>query len=69
MVQALLFVLSLSAVWLIGCDGRRQRRAGFMVGMLSQPLWIWESWRAGQGGIFIMSIIYIFVWARGIKKA
>lgn len=69
MVQALLFVLSLSAVWLVECVERRLRKLGFIVGLLSQPLWIWESWRAGQSGIFLMSIIYIFVWARGIKNA
>lgn len=64
-VQVIIFILSSSAIWLVG---RREKwsRYGYIAGLLAQPFWIYTSYKTQQWGIFAMSFIYIYSWSQGI---
>ena len=67
--QIPLAVLSLTAIILTTSRGARARRWGPVVGLLSQPLWIYATWNApGQGGMLLVSWVYVAVWIRAIRN-
>lgn len=41
------------------------RRWAPILGLLAQPFWFYATWKAGQWGIFALSFLYAFSWARG----
>lgn len=64
-LQAAIFVLSLSAIWMLNEPGPWTRWAP-VIGMASQPFWIAATWRARQHGMLLLAVIYCVPWARGI---
>ena len=43
-------------------------RWGFVVGLATQPFWLYTSFRHRQWGIFIATIFYAFGWAMGVYR-
>lgn len=41
---------------------------GFVAGFISQPFWIITTYLNKQWGVFIVSAIYLFIWAFGIYE-
>lgn len=68
-LQICILVLSAAAVSLLTSAGPIARW-GHVVGMASQPFWIWATWRAlpKQWGMFILAVGYCGLWARGITN-
>lgn len=66
MNQAAIFVLSILSVWCVTSRSEAVRRWGPVFGLCSQPFWLYATWRAGQYGMFSVSVIYTGMWARGI---
>ena len=66
MYQVLILLLGGSAIWAVGSESRRSRFWGCVLGLLSQPFWLWESAQAKQWGVFILSLWYCYAWARGV---
>ena len=64
--QALIGLLGGLAVWLVTSRRPGRRRLGCALGLLSQPLWVYETWRAGQVGMLLLSLWYTLAWARGL---
>lgn len=65
MIQAAILILSAVAMWLV--SGRsRHARLGWALGLASQPFWLWETWQAGQWGMFLLAVFYSGAWARGL---
>lgn len=64
--QTFLAVLSLTAVFLL--TSKPSNRWGHVVGLASQPFWLYASFSAEQWGIFICAIAYTVMWIRGIKN-
>lgn len=64
-VQVAILILSGSSVWLIG---RKENwsKWGYLIGLLSQPFWIYTSYVNEQLGIFILGIWYTYAWCQGI---
>lgn len=45
-----------AAIWMVGRpEGHPLKRWGFLVGLAGQPLWLWETIRAGQIGMLALS--------------
>lgn len=65
--QTAIFVLSATAAIMVASTGK-WHRWGFVVGMVSQPFWLYATWTAEQYGIFALAIYYTFAWALGIHK-
>lgn len=66
-LQIAIAVLSLLAIAMISSTGPLHRW-GFVIGLISQPLWLLATWRARQWGMFVLSIFYLVVWIQGIAN-
>lgn len=62
--QVAIVILGLSAMVLVS----RKCKWGFVVGLFSQPFWIYTTLYNKQPGLFILSVIYFFIWIYGIYK-
>lgn len=68
-VQCGIFVTGAAAVWMVGRPvGHSLRRVGFLVGLAGQPLWLWETIRAGQHGMLALSAWYCWAWWSGWRN-
>jgi len=66
--QAALLVFSAAAIALVSlADSNPARRWGFVIGLISQPLWIAATWRARQWGMLLLSLFYFGIWAAGFS--
>ncbi len=66
--QACILILGGLAIWLVGRRNIRVRRWGYVVGLVSQPFWLWAAWKAQQWGILALSIWYVYAWLGGIYQ-
>jgi len=58
MIQAALFILSAFAFAMIQDRARNTRKAACLIGICSQALWIEETFRAHQWGMFALAWFY-----------
>jgi len=65
--QAMIFILGAVSIWLLSCKGKWQL-AGFVVGLLSEPFWMYEVWINKQWGIALLAIWYSVCYIRGITN-
>lgn len=63
--QVAIAILSAAAILLL-TEAGPIARWGFVVGLVSQPLWIRATYQARQSGMFIISLLYVPIWIRGI---
>lgn len=63
--QLAIFFLGCSAIWVIG---RREEwnRWGYILGLCSQPFWLWTSIINEQWGIAVLSLWYAYSWGQGV---
>ena len=63
--QTAIILLGCSSAWLVG---RREhwRRWGFVLGLASQPFWLWTSVVHEQWGIAALSLWYAYAWGQGV---
>ena len=65
--QVGIFILGVLAIILVGLESTNPfQRWGFVLGLLSQPCWIYFSIRTKSWGILCLSLIYTVSWANGI---
>lgn len=66
-LQVAIAILSFAAIAMVASTGPLHRW-GFVVGLISQPLWLLATWRAKQWGMLVLSVFYFFVWLQGISN-
>ena len=54
-----------SAIWFVGRT-EKWKRWGYILGMCSQPFWIYTCFHNRQWGILILTIFYTYSWGQGI---
>lgn len=72
--QIAIGLCGVAAVFLSQDARASRRRYACLFGLAAQPFWFLATWKAGQYGIFALSFLYAFSWARGfwmhwIRKA
>jgi hypothetical protein len=65
-IQACILILGGAAIWMVGRRDLRVRRWGYVVGLISQPFWIYAAYQAGQWGVATLSMFYCYAWLDGI---
>jgi len=60
----LLSIISLVTLWLIG----NKNKAGFVLGLLNQVLWIWYALMLKQYGLLVGVIAYAAIYIRNLIK-
>ncbi len=58
-------ICGVSAVFLSQDHRQEWRRWACIMGLIGQPFWLYATWQAGQWGIFALSFLYAYSWARG----
>jgi len=64
-IQFFIAALGVLAIMLIGRE-ERYRKWGYLLGLVGQPFWVWSSYAAGQWGILVLSLLYLFCWGQGV---
>lgn len=65
MVQAIIALTGVVAIWLSqSSDARHQRIAPFF-GLAGQPFWIYVAVTSEQWGITLVTLLYTVAWLRG----
>ena len=62
-IQGAILLLSGLAFWI--STATKPHRAGYIIGMLAQPLWIFDTWQHDQWGMFLLSWCFFIGYARG----
>lgn len=60
-------VCGVSAVFLSQDRRESWRKWACIFGMAGQPFWMWATWQASQWGIFALTLVYAYSWARGVR--
>ncbi len=68
MTQLLLAMFSLLAVFLLTRGHGRALFWGSFFGLCSQPFWLYETFTAGQWGMFPLSVIYTLIYINSLIK-
>jgi hypothetical protein len=63
--QLWICVFGCSAVWFIG-RLEAWRRWGYVLGLMSQPAWLYASIHHEQWGIALLSAWYTYSWGQGV---
>jgi hypothetical protein len=65
LTQWAILILGGLAIWLLS---RKEKwsRWGFIVGLISQPFWLYETFTKAQSGMFVLSLWYTYSWLHGI---
>lgn len=64
-LQAYIILMSGGAAYCVSrTDGAH--RWGHVMGLLSQPAYIYVTWKAGMWGVFFMALYYTWTWSRGV---
>lgn len=64
MIQTAILILSGLAFWL--STAPVPSAWGYAIGTIAQPLWIYETWRAKQWGMFALSMVFLAGYLRGL---
>ncbi|WP_104655072.1 hypothetical protein [Ralstonia insidiosa] len=63
--QIAIGLCGVTAVFLSQDQRASRRRYACLFGLAAQPAWLYATWTAGQWGIFFLSFLYAYSWARG----
>ena len=64
MIQTAILILSGLAFWLTTAPA--PTGWGFALGVMAQPLWIYETWRTRQWGMCALSLCFLAGYLRGV---
>lgn len=65
--QVGLLLFGAAAIYLVGLDPTNPyQKWGYVVGLISQPFWLYSSFKMKNWGIFYLSIFYTYAWVEGI---
>ena len=62
--QIAIIILGASSIWLVG-RLEKWSRWGYIIGLCSQPFWLYTSIHNEQLGIALLSIWYGYAWGQG----
>ena len=62
--QWLIALFGLPALLLV-MEGGAWAGWGALLGLASQPFWVWATWRQRQWGMLVLSLAYCLIWGRG----
>lgn len=66
-IQLVLAICGLTALYLSTGNNPRGRRWGPVIGLCGQPAWLLFAWQANAWGLFSLSLVYSMVYVRGIR--
>ena len=67
--QLAILALGATAIWMANSPNDGPRRWASLFGLAAQPLWLVETFRAEQWGMFVLAVAFTVAWARGAYHA
>lgn len=64
-IQTIILLTGAVSAWLVQETVFNRRRWASIIALIGQPLWLYETLRAGQLGMFLLSLFYMLAWGRG----
>jgi len=62
-----LLLFGAAAIYLVGLESTNPyQKYGYVVGLLSQPFWLYSTYREKLWGMFALSVFYTYAWFMGI---
>ncbi len=58
-------MLGSTSIWLVSRT-EKWSRWGYIIGLISQPFWFYNSYINEQWGILLMSCFYTYSWSQGV---
>ncbi len=58
-------MLGSTSIWLVSRT-EKWSRWGYIIGLMSQPFWFYNSYINEQWGILLMSCFYTYSWSQGV---
>lgn len=65
-VQWSIMILSGAAAWFVTQKVQRARLVGCVLGLASQPFWIYTTFEHQQWGMLVLAGWYTWMWGKGI---
>jgi len=64
-IQMIILITSAASIWFIG---RKEHwsKWGYVIGIVSQPFWLYTTYQNSQWGLFALSIFYLYSWGMGV---
>lgn len=66
-LDILLALLGGSAILLVSREDKWQKY-GYVLGLLTQPIWFYISIKHEEWGMFVLNLWYTFAWIKGIIR-
>lgn len=66
MVQFLIAVLTIPALFLVAQRNPNKQRWGFLIGLIGQPFWLWSTFSSDAYGMFVVSVFCTWSWLVGV---
>jgi hypothetical protein len=63
--QVFIFILGASSIYLVGRNDKISKY-GFIIGLMSQPFWLYSTSMDKNWGMFALCLVYTFSWINGI---
>jgi len=63
--QTWIVIFGCSAIWFVG-RLEQWKRWGYILGLISQPAWVYTTIKHDQWGIFLLSLFYTYSWGQGV---
>ena len=64
--QTAILILSCVAIWLLAKKRDSVSRWGYVVGLASEPFWLYASYKAEQWGVFLVCLWWAWCYLKGI---
>lgn len=66
LVQSVIFLSGGIAIWMTQSDSMLLRDWACVVGLAGQPFWLYSTFKAGQAGMLLLTLVYTAAWAKGV---
>lgn len=66
LIQTAIALLGPTAIWLSQSRSQRFQRWACIVGLASQPFWLWAVWDSGQWGVAVVAVVCALAWLKGL---
>ena len=66
--QIWIMIFASSAIMCLASAKSRTRKVGAICGMLAEPAWVWAAWHDKNGGIILLSLVFMIGYIRAYRN-
>ena len=66
--QIWIMIFASAAILGLGGKETRTRKIGAICGILAEPAWVWSAWHDKNGGIILLSMVFLVGYIRAYRN-